>query len=268
MRHLAILLRSILGGFLVSSLGIALWSAALAFIPAPWSILPMIPVLWLFWRFFSGRPGPGPGSRYRREQFRLTRLTARAWVWGLAGALVFVVIVQSSFVLTFRILPFPGAAFTKEYPILDQVPVWVAWALLVMSSIVAGVSEEIGFRGYMQLPLEKQYGPVVAIAVTSLLFMLIHLNHSWARPIWPQIVFASILLGILAWRTKSLIPGIIGHSILDIFDYSVWWSDLTGGFRQLPISRVGVDVHFVLWVFIFVAALVTFGIAMGKLKSD
>ncbi|HXB06117.1 MAG TPA: type II CAAX endopeptidase family protein [Puia sp.] len=268
MRHLAVLLRSIPGGFLVSSLGIALWSAALAFIPAPWSILPMIPVLWLFWKFFAGRLGPGLGAQYRKEQFRLTRLPARTWIWGLGGALLFVVIVQASFVLTFRILPFPDAAFTGEYTVLDRVPVWVAWALLVMGSIVAGVSEEIGFRGYMQRPLEKQYGPVVAIGVTSLIFMLIHLNHSWARPIWPQIVFASILLGILAWRTQSLIPGIIGHSILDIFDYSVWWSHLTGGFRQLPVSRTGVDLAFVSWVFIFVAALAGFGIAVGKLKRD
>lgn len=226
----------------------------------------MIPVLWLFWRFFSGRLGPEYSSRYRGEQFRLTRLTARAWFWGLAAALLFVVIVQASFVLTFRILPFPRAAFTKEYTVLVRVPAWVAWALLVMGSIVAGVSEEIGFRGYMQVPLEKEYGPTAAIAITSLVFMLIHLNHSWARPIWPQIVFASALLGVLAWRTKSLIPGIIGHSILDIFDYSVWWSDLTGGFRRLPISRVGIDIHFVLWVFIFVAALVAFGITLGKLK--
>ena len=268
MRHLAVLLRSILGGFLVSSVGITLWSAALAFIPAPWSILAMIPALWLFWKFFAGRLGPAYGSGYRKEQFRLTRLPARVWAWGLGGALLFVVIVQASFVLTFRVLPFPSAAFTREYTILDQVPRWVAWALLVMGSIVAGVSEEIGFRGYMQLPLEKQVGPAVAIIVTSVVFMLIHLNHSWARPIWPQIVFASILLGVLAWRTESLIPGIIGHSILDIFDYSVWWSDLTGGFRQLPVSKTGIDVPFVLWVFIFVLALVAFGVAVQKLKKD
>jgi len=32
--------------------------------------------------------------------------------------------------------------------------------------------------------------------------------------------------------------------------------------------RVGIDIHFVLWVLIFVAALVAFGITMGKLKRD
>jgi len=101
-------------------------------------------------------------------------------------------------------------------------PLWVAFAVLIMASIVAGICEETGYRGYLQVPLEKKYGPTTSIIITSIIFMLIHLSHSWASPILPHIFFASVFLGILAYKTGSLIPGIIGHSILDIFNYSVW----------------------------------------------
>jgi len=128
----------------------------------------------------------------------------------------------------------------------------------MMGSVVAGICEETGFRGYMQLPLEKKYGPVAAIIITSIVFTLIHLSHSWAAPILPHIFFASVLLGILAYKTGSLIPGIIGHSILDIFDYSVWWSDIAGGFHKQTIFRTGADFHFTIWSLIFIVAFFAF----------
>ncbi len=78
-------------------------------------------------------------------------------------------------------------------------PIGTAWIIIIMSSLVAGICEETGFRGYMQVPLERKWGPAVAIIITSIVFMLIHLSHSWAAPILPHIFFASVLLGILAY---------------------------------------------------------------------
>lgn len=195
-------------------------------------------------------------------------LQPAVWKWGLTAAALFVIIVQASFVVTFRLVDFPAAKFTADYKQLDAFPLWQAWALLIMGSVVAGICEETGFRGYMQAPLERKFGPVAAIATTSFIFMLVHLSHSWAYPILPHIFFASVLLGVLAYRTGSLIPGIIGHAILDIFDYSVWWTDLTGGFQKQTIFKTGVDLHFVIWVMIFLAALFGFWKALLKLKND
>src|SRR6202035_191970 len=220
---LPLIIRAVLTGFVVSSLGIAIWSLMLSGIPAPWSILPMIIALWAFWKYFSGHWGSNKSGETRRRNFRGTKLTRSTWKWGITAALLFVVIVQASFVITFRIVEFPAEKFTADYKVLDNMPRWVAWAVLIMSSIVAGICEETGFRGYMQVPLEKKYGPSAGIIITSVIFMLIHLSHSWASPILPHIFFASVLLGILAFKSGSLIPGIIRHSILDIFDYSVWW---------------------------------------------
>jgi membrane protease YdiL (CAAX protease family) len=121
----------------------------------------------------------------------------------------------------------------------------------------------------MQFPIETKYGPVTGIVISSILFTLIHLSHTWALPIVPHIFFASVLLGIMAWKSGSLIPGIIGHAILDIFDYSVWWTDLTGGFKHQTIFKTGVDIHFVVWVLIFSFGVFAFFRVVLRLpKSD
>jgi len=242
-------------GFLVSSLGIAVWSLFLAVLPAPWSILAMIPVLWVYWKWFTRKyaawpwGGAGPWDDGRRP-IRAGGLRALQ----LGAALLFVLIVRASFVVTFCLIPFPAERFTADYKQLESMPLWTAWALIVMSSIVAAICEETGFRGYMQAPLQKRYGPRIAIIATSIFFTLIHLSHRWAAPILPQIFFASVLLGLLAWRSGSLIPGIIGHAILDIFDYSFWWTNITGKIDRKTIFETGVDGHFIVWALLLAAA--------------
>jgi len=266
-KKVPLIIRSVLTGFIVSSIGIAIWSIMLTGIAAPWSVLPMIIALWAYLKYFSGTWGSKKSTETRKKYFRSIKLSPSFWKWGIVAAIVFVVIIQASFVITFRIIDFPAKAFTADYKILDSMPLWVAWVVLIMGSIVAGICEETGFRGYMQVPLEKKYGSSAAIIITSIVFMLIHLSHSWAAPILPHIFFASVLLGILAYKTGSLIPGIIGHSILDIFDYSVWWSDITGGFQKQTVFKTGIDLHFIVWILIFMLALFIFFRSMGRLKK-
>jgi membrane protease YdiL (CAAX protease family) len=265
--RMPLILKAIVSGFFVSSVGVAVWEALLTGWLSPVIILPMIPALWIFWKFYSGDWGSKSRAAIKKENFRLTRLQPSVWKWGIAGALLFVIIVQSSFVITFRLFDFPAARFTADYKQLDTIPLASAFIIIVMSSVVAAIVEETGFRGYMQQPLERKYGPVTAILITSVIFTAIHLSHTWARQIAPQIFFASMLLGILAYKTNSLIPGIIGHAILDIFDYSFWWTDLLGGFSKQTIFNTGIDLHFTVWTFIFLLALFAFVRVMGNFRS-
>jgi membrane protease YdiL (CAAX protease family) len=262
-----ILFRAIATGILVSSAGIAVWTVFLLKIPSPWCIIPMVIALWVYLKWFAGSWRPESNQAVRKERFRSGMLSARGWKWSMTAALCFVIIVQSSFVITFRIFEFPAAKFTADYKVLDQMPRASAWLIIIMSSIVAGICEETGFRGYMQVLLERKWGPAAGIIITSVVFMLIHLSHSWAAPILPHIFFASVLLGIIAYRSGSLLPGIVGHSILDIFDYSVWWSDITGGFHKQTLFKTGIDKGFILWLLIFFLALFIFFRAVGGLKK-
>jgi membrane protease YdiL (CAAX protease family) len=267
MKQINVVLRAVVIGFLVSSAGIAIWSLFLLKIEAPWSAIPMIAALWLYLKWFSGNWAPKSGQAFRRKAFRANHLSTTDWLGSMAAALLFVVIVQSGFVITFRIFEFPAERFTADYKMLDAMPKATGWIIIVMSSVVAGICEETGFRGYMQVPLEKKFGPLVGIAITSLVFMLIHLTHSWAAPIIPHIFLASVLLGILAYRSGSLIPGIVGHSILDIFDYGIWWTNIAGGFAKKTIFSTGIDVHFIVFCLVFGLALFGFFRTVSKLKS-
>jgi membrane protease YdiL (CAAX protease family) len=184
-------------------------------------------------------------------------LLAGVWKWGLVAATLFVVVVQSGFVVTFRIIEFPAEAFTAEYN-FDALPVWLAWLFIVMSSLVAGICEETGFRGYMQVPLEERYGPAVAITIVSIMFLVTHLHQAWALPILFHVVAISALLGILAYASGSLIPSMLGHTVMDVFNFSYWWSDIAGRFERQPIVKTGIDSHFIIWLLIFIVSIVLF----------
>ena len=90
-----------------------------------------------------------------------------------------------------------------------------------MASLVAGICEEIGYRGYMQAPLDRKYGPVAGISITSLVFVVIHLHQAWASgAVLVQLFVISFMCGYLAYSSKSLLPGIIAHVTLDIINFS------------------------------------------------
>lgn len=75
-------------------------------------------------------------------------------------------------------------------------------------TILAPILEEVLFRGAIQGYLMRCFkNPYVGIIIASLVFGVFHLNPS-------QIVYASLLGFILGWiyyRTRSLLPVIIGH---------------------------------------------------------
>jgi membrane protease YdiL (CAAX protease family) len=173
------------------------------------------------------------------------------------AALLFVVVVQSAFVVTFRLIEYPAARFTEEYA-FDALPLGLAWVAILMSSSVAGICEETGFRGYMQVPLEKRYGAGAAIGITSLMFVLVHLEQAWAAPLLLHIFALSALLGILAYASGSLIPSMIGHAVMDVFNFSYWWSDVAGRWEMRTILETGIDLHFILWSLVLGGAAASF----------
>lgn len=136
-----------------------------------------------------------------------------------------------------------------------------------MSALVAGITEETGFRGYMQLPLEKRYGPIVGITIVSIVFLIIHLHQAWVTPLLFHVFVLSVMFGILAYTTGPLIPAIISHTVLDIFNFSFWWTDVAGRFERQTISETGIDPHFVIWALILVTSIALFIVFTRKLLT-
>jgi membrane protease YdiL (CAAX protease family) len=265
--RIPVAIRAVVIGLTVFLVGITLWNIDFTFIPAPWSLLIMILILWGYVKYFSGNWLRNNNTAFRRTNFRKTKLSTTEWKLGLIGAILFVVVFQSSFVVTFRLTQFPEQVFKSQYKILDNFPTWLAWLTIIVSSLVAGICEETGFRGYMQVPFETRYGAFWGIIITSVFFFLLHLGKSWAPLIIAHIFFASVLLGLLAYNSGSLLPGIIGHTVMDIFNFSYWWSNVAGNFEKKTIFVTGVDIHFTVWCLIFLTATILFFFTISKLKK-
>jgi membrane protease YdiL (CAAX protease family) len=261
-----LLIRALVSGILVAEIGIAAWLAAWALIPAPWSIVAMGSALWLYCWYLSGNWWPKSTAVARRDRFRAVKLPAGVWKWSLVAAALFVLVSQSGLVVTFRIIEFPAEAFTAGYNV-DVVPLWLVWLGILMASLVAGVCEETGLRGYLQLPLERQFGPVVGITVASVVFVLLHLNQAWAPTILFHLFAWSVLWGILAYASGSLIPGIISHAVMDILNFSYWWTDVAGRFEMQTLAETGIDLHSVGWSLVLGTSIALFFLAVRKIMT-
>jgi membrane protease YdiL (CAAX protease family) len=204
----------------------------------------MILVLVLYWRYFRGDGWPESTKAVRRLCIRKTRLPAKVWAWSLIAALIGAVLLQAILVFTFRVVEFPSEAWRLPYD-FSALPAWQIWSILVLAAFVAAITEEVGFRGYMQVPLEKRYGPVTAIGIVSIVFMVAHLNQAWAGGIVIVLIVVSAIWGVLARVSDSLVPGIVSHGLADVVNFSYWWTDIAGSFNKRPVSETGVDAHFI-----------------------
>jgi membrane protease YdiL (CAAX protease family) len=261
-----LVVRSILSGFVVTSIGVGIWVLLVTYIPVPWSVVPMGAILILYWIYFSGRWKPANTKGFRHFCIRQIKLKRPVWICGLLAALLIVLVVNSGGILTFRIFEFQPEIF-KNLNFINDVPALQAWSIIIGISMVAGICEEIGYRGYMQAPLEQKYGPVAGISITSLVFAVAHIHQAWASGILGMTVIfvISVMLGYLAYSTKSILPGIIAHVTFDIINFSYWWSDVIGTFERKPISMTGVDNHFIITVMVVLMSTVLFIVAIRKL---
>lgn len=260
------LFRAIVLGFFVTISGTFTLPLIASLVPGLGALVVMGVLLFLYWKFFSGSWGPKATAEARRNYFRAAKMSPVVRKWALVAVILFVVVFQSSLMLTFRFIEFPAESFTAEYA-FDTLPLWVAWVAIILSALVAGICEETGFRGYGQVPLEERYGPVIAIVIVSLLFVAVHLHQAWSPPILLHIFAGGMLFGILAYTSSSLIPGIIAHTITDIFNFSYWWSDVAGKFEYETIAETGIDAHLIAWLLIFAASTILFFWTIRKIRA-
>lgn len=96
---------------------------------------------------------------------------------------------------------------------------WTEYFQFLPLAIMAGISEEIMFRGYLFHYLmtyfpDTQLGPFISIALISTGFSLSHLYQGWYAVF--KIFFLSLLFGIIYYFSGSLIIVIAIHCSIDI----------------------------------------------------
>lgn len=83
--------------------------------------------------------------------------------------------------------------------------------LFISGTVFAAIAEEMLFRGFLQGILENSTDITRAVMVTSILFAIVHL--------WPwmmvQILIIGVILGVMVWKSNSIIPAVIVHFIFN-----------------------------------------------------
>lgn len=254
--RLPVAVRAVLAGLAVTTGAIMPWPllAALNLRHPGWPYVPWsVPVtaVWLvlFARYLNGWGWPRRTAAARRRDFRARRLPGPVWRWALLTGAAGWLTTAGVFFATLRVVPTPA----ERVPGLSQMPFSAVVLSVLMASAVAGFGEEAGFRGFLQSPLERRYGPVAAILITGTLFGLGHASHaSWSPWHLPFYLVISAFLGAIAWRTGSILPCMPLHASLDpIYIAWMWRSDLplVGG----ALWQTGLDRAF--WVLCCLALL-------------
>ncbi len=92
------------------------------------------------------------------------------------------------------------------FPILSSVPI------ALLAAVFVGMGEEMSFRGYMQVPLERKYRPWIFLTIPALVFAFAHGLDPERLPVF---FLVSLGWGVMAWTTGSIWPGILLHVFID-----------------------------------------------------
>lgn len=265
--RLPVSLRAIISGLLIALVAANMWPLLLLNFGVPVAVVAEAIFLSFYLWWAAGGGPPRTTQMSRATAFRRRTLSSAQWFWGIFAAVFFAVTIHASLVLLFRLVSFPMAAFRHGYDLSFTPSLPLKWLAVLMSATSAGICEETGFRGYMQRPIEVRHGPLVAILISSTLFTALHLSKSWATLGMVPIVFgAGILLGVIAFSSGSLIPGIIGHVLMDIGLFAYWWTGIAGNFTARPISETGVDRPFLITCAVLATSLVIELLAISRLR--
>lgn len=92
------------------------------------------------------------------------------------------------------------------------------WAMIVLISIMAGVSEELLFRGVLQSLLVDATSPLIGIVISSAVFGAL---HCLSRTYVVLAFLVSLLIGAVFYVTGDLITVMVLHAVYDFFAFRV-----------------------------------------------
>ena len=210
-----VIIRAILTGGLVAALGTLPWALLISLnikygSAVPWAVPPTALYLWLFWRYaVRGAGWPRATADARRACARANPVPDEMWGLAIVAGLLGLVVVLLLQTVMSRLVTIPQQQDIdpSKYPAVT-VLLWV-----VTSALVAGVTEETAFRGYLQRPIERRHGPVIAILLTGILFGFLHFTHPEVTlALLPFYVAVAAVYGTLAYLTDSIFPGMVLHA--------------------------------------------------------
>lgn len=143
------------------------------------------------------------------KSLRINLISIKTFKYSFIFSLGILIIIDALDRIIHRIVPTPD--YIIDLGKIMQPESTLGYIFLFLAVvIVAPIGEEILFRGFLQKFLEEHWKDITrAILITSLFFAMIHFNPFWTI----QIYLLGVVLGFLSWKTKSVIPSILLHSL-------------------------------------------------------
>jgi uncharacterized protein len=126
------------------------------------------------------------------------------------GGLLVIVLINVVWAAIASRLNLPGQP--DLVPLFGEGPLGLAVALVV-ASVIAPVSEEVLFRGFMYPGMRERWGVAMAVIVSSAVFSVFHLSLSTFIPI----AVMGAVFALLYERTDSIWPPIALHALVNLF---------------------------------------------------
>ena len=209
----------------------------------PWAVAAMGIVLWIYWRCVS--------AGQARRLSSIGSPTPAVWRASLLAGGVAIASVWALFASLRGLLHIQAPSDD-----MSRIPITTVIAAVLMGAAVAAITEEVGFRGFMQQGLERVHGPKIAIGVTALLFTLAHLTHGAAiLPFLPFFFAAGLIYGLLTYFTGSILPAMTLHFIGDVMLFATRYAAARQGVTATPGAiSIGPAIDFVILAVLSVIA--------------
>ncbi len=107
----------------------------------------------------------------------------------------------------------------SNIPDLQQLFSIPALYLLV---IVQPFCEEFFFRGFLLEKITKNFGPTLAVVLTSLFFGISHLTYTYAYTAVIAVILG-VLFALVVMKTKNLYSAIFAHTVINVASLTLYF---------------------------------------------
>lgn len=215
----------------------------------PWAAVLMAIYLAAYWQAIRGKWLFRDLETQCRALVRANAVPLKLWPLALISGLLGFAALLAFLAVMARLVEMPAS---EAIAMPAEMPFFTAFTLLAMQSVVAGVTEEAAFRGYMQSMIAQQYGLTIAIITNGIWFGLLHFSShpDHVLMMLPYYVAVATVYGVLTWATNSILPALVLHVVGDVVVLTRWWIVGLPEWQLTvqplsPVGTNGIDIHFI-----------------------
>ncbi len=174
------------------------------------------------------------GLKIREVVGKPPDVPGRFWIWALIAALSVGLMANDLTGYLHQVVP-RSAASTEALVELMVPKSWGDYLLrIACAAIMAGIAEEIAFRGFLQTVLTRNLGAVRGLILTTFLFAIMHLDPRMI----PGVFLIGLILGYITLLARSLWISIIAHALLNALAFTagmLWPESVQDMASTLPL---------------------------------